>query len=176
MRKKKRNHKQISRSWDRSWRLESISYKQETGDTERLLRPGAPQGPVGFHRAWWASLPMLSLHYWEDEVCLCDLTGRGHMEKCAWFLLDFTSSFPLANFNLYSSTVCNRENNGFPEFCELFCWVWSWGHLTPLNLFALSALVTSVWQSFELSIHSVWNTLNVFYSPYWTLTDKRQIN
>ena len=32
----------------RSWRLESIPYKQEMGDTERLLCPGAPQGPAGF--------------------------------------------------------------------------------------------------------------------------------
>ena len=29
----------------RSWRLESIPYKQNTGNTERFLCPGAPQGP-----------------------------------------------------------------------------------------------------------------------------------
>ena len=33
----------------RSWRLKPIPYKQETGDTERLKCPGAPQGPAWFH-------------------------------------------------------------------------------------------------------------------------------
>ena len=34
----------------RSWRLESVPYKQEMGDTERLTWcPGAPQGPAWFH-------------------------------------------------------------------------------------------------------------------------------
>ena len=32
----------------RSWRLKPISYKQETGDTNRLLWLGAPQGPAWF--------------------------------------------------------------------------------------------------------------------------------
>ena len=30
--------------------MKPISYKQETGDTERLLCPGAPQGPARFQR------------------------------------------------------------------------------------------------------------------------------
>ena len=34
----------------RSWRLKPIPYKQETGDTERLPCPGAPQGPAGFQK------------------------------------------------------------------------------------------------------------------------------
>ena len=36
-----------------SWRLESIPYKQEMGETERLLCPGAPQSPAWFQ--WEAS-------------------------------------------------------------------------------------------------------------------------
>ena len=32
----------------RSWSLESLPYKQGTGDTERLPCPGAPQGPAQF--------------------------------------------------------------------------------------------------------------------------------
>ena len=32
----------------RSWKLESIPYKYEMGDMERLLCPGAPQGPAWF--------------------------------------------------------------------------------------------------------------------------------
>ena len=41
----------------RSWRLESIPYKQEMGDTERLLCPGAAQGPARFHLCL-ASFPL----------------------------------------------------------------------------------------------------------------------
>ena len=33
----------------RSWSLESIPYKQETGDTERLPLPRRQQGPARFH-------------------------------------------------------------------------------------------------------------------------------
>ena len=33
---------------ERLWRLESVPYKQETGDMERLPCPGAPKGPAGF--------------------------------------------------------------------------------------------------------------------------------
>ena len=33
---------------ERSWRLESVPYKQEMGNTERLPCPGAPQRPARF--------------------------------------------------------------------------------------------------------------------------------
>ena len=32
-----------------SWRLKSIYYKQDMGNTDRLSHPGAPQGPTLFH-------------------------------------------------------------------------------------------------------------------------------
>ena len=37
------------RTQERSGRLESIPYKQETEDTEGLVSPGALQGLAGFH-------------------------------------------------------------------------------------------------------------------------------
>ena len=39
----------LIRTQGKSRRLESVPYKQETGDTERLLYPGAPQCPAWFH-------------------------------------------------------------------------------------------------------------------------------
>ena len=40
-----------------SWRLKSILYKQEMGDTERLLHSGPPSGPARF-RFCLVSFPM----------------------------------------------------------------------------------------------------------------------
>ena len=39
----------LIRTQGKSPRLESVPYKQETGDTERLRYPGAPQCPAWFH-------------------------------------------------------------------------------------------------------------------------------
>ena len=56
----------------RSWRLKSIPYKQGTGDTERLLSPGAPQSPVQFqcHRIYVIML-FSEYHYICVYVCVC---------------------------------------------------------------------------------------------------------
>ena len=40
----------------RSRRLESVPYKQGTGDTERLLCPAAPRGPARFHYQIWGAV------------------------------------------------------------------------------------------------------------------------
>ena len=36
--------------------MKPISYKQETGEIERLLCPGAPQGPVQFHEVLYITI------------------------------------------------------------------------------------------------------------------------
>lgn len=42
----------------------------------------------------------------------CDSTGRGHLEACAWFLLDFLPHMPFlfANLALYPFAVINHSH------------------------------------------------------------------
>ena len=42
--------------------MKPISYKQETGEIERLLCPGAPQGPVQFHEVLYITKEKPNFH------------------------------------------------------------------------------------------------------------------
>ena len=44
------------------------------------------------------------------KCILCCFTGRGDLEMCSWFLLNFSQvHFPFADFNLYHFTVINHN-------------------------------------------------------------------
>ena len=56
----------------RSGRLETVPYKQETGDTERLLYPGAPQCPAWFHLQYIViNFYRLLLYYFQQSGRTC---------------------------------------------------------------------------------------------------------
>ena len=50
--------------------MEPISCKQEIGDTEKLLCPGAPQGPAGFHK-YPRDVDMMSFNEFRDPRREC---------------------------------------------------------------------------------------------------------
>ena len=53
--------------------MKPISYNQETGDTEKLLCPGAPQGPAWYQ--FWLCTLILRLSVMSDSLQphgLCD--------------------------------------------------------------------------------------------------------
>ena len=72
------------------------------------------------------ALPVFSCFMMRRMKCIYIISLGEDTGTCVWLLMGFNSSFPFANFNLYSTLIKhNHENNSFPEFCESFWWIMS---------------------------------------------------
>lgn len=72
------------------------------------------------------ALPVFSCFMMRRMKCIYMISLGEDTGTCVWLLRGFNSSFPFANFNLYSTLIKhNHENNSFPEFCESFWWIMS---------------------------------------------------
>lgn len=118
--------------WDSKKLIEAGVYSLQTemGDRSGLC-PGSPQCPGLVSQDLMSflsnnALPVFSCFMMRRMKCIYMISLGEDTGTWVWLLMGFSSSFPFANFNLYSNLIKhNHENNSFPEFCESFWWIMS---------------------------------------------------
>ena len=68
-----------SKAQGRSWSLKLIPSKQDIGTTERLVCPGAPEGPAGFHTVTHTNTHLMERPYLnQPNACLIPSPAEYH--------------------------------------------------------------------------------------------------